>query len=91
MVTDPTGGPSKARGTPPLSPPAPDSSFAHALVRNAPCALAGAARADKLGEERALHPLEKATPPNESQQVSKRVCVCVYVFASERIHLGSNS
>ena len=34
-------------------------------MRNAPCALADAARADKLGEERALHPLEKATPPNE--------------------------
>ena len=64
-VTDPTGGPSKARGTPPLSPPAPVSSFAHALVRDAPCALADAARADKLGEERALHPLEKAKPSNE--------------------------
>ena len=34
-------------------------------MRDAPCALADAARADKLGEERALHPLEKATPPNE--------------------------
>ena len=34
-------------------------------MRDAPCALADAARADKLGEERALHPLEEATPPNE--------------------------
>ena len=48
--------PSQARGTPPLSPHALVSSFAHALVRDAPCALADAARADKLGEERALHP-----------------------------------
>ena len=50
-VSDPTGGPSQARGTPPLSPHALVSSFAHALVRDAPCALADAARADKLGEE----------------------------------------
>ena len=42
------------------------------------------ARADKLGEERALHPLEKATPPNESQQVSKRVCVCVCMSMCSR-------
>ena len=38
---------------------------AHAFVRDALCAMADAVRADKLGEERALHPLEKATPPNE--------------------------